>query len=380
MKQFKKHKRKKHHRSPPGAAPGTITADPDAQQSSIEVIAYGPDALHQNKINTIEEMPARAGAHRVLWINVTGLRDAELIQSIGRKFNLHPLAMEDIVNTHQRPKLEAYPEYLFIVTRMPVNPPPDEGTGEATPNTDTPWATHTGQLETEQVAICLGKDFVLTFQERPGDVFDPVRKRLQAEGGRLRANGADYLAYALIDAAVDSFFPLMEVYGEKVEDLEQNVVQKPEFGHIAYIHDLKRDLLTARRAVWPQREMLNAVIRDESPFIGHETKLFFRDCYDHTIQLIDMIETYREIASGLIDIQLSSVSNKMNEVMKVLTIIATIFIPLTFISGIYGMNFEDMPELHLRYGYPAALAAMFVIAFALLIWFRRKGWLGDGQT
>jgi magnesium transporter len=209
-----------------------------------------------------------------------------------------------------------------------------------------------------------------------------VRHRLRNGSGRLSSRGADYLAYALLDAAVDAFFPVMETCGERVEDLETDVVTKRDIDQIARIHDLKRDLLTARRAVWPQREMLNAIIRDETRLVSADTKVFLRDCYDHTVQLIDMIETYREIASGLVDIQLASQSNRMNEIMKILTIIATIFIPLSFIVGVYGMNFDtaspwNMPELKWRYGYPAVWILMIAIAVGLLVWFRRKGWIGN---
>ncbi|MGF1591956.1 MAG: magnesium/cobalt transporter CorA [Kiloniellaceae bacterium] len=388
---MKRRRHRTYHRSPPGASPGTLTIDPDAPRPEVQLISYGPDDLSERKLAAIEELPPMPSGHAVRWLNVSGLGDPATIQKIGEMFGLHPLALADIANVSQRPKVEAYEKHLFIVTRMPLNPArEDDGGGHpaSPPASDSgaaPWAEHAGRLVTEQVAICIGKDFVITFQEQPGDVFEPVRARLRAASGRIRTRGTDYLAYALLDAAIDSFFPLLEVYGERVEDLEQGVVEQPELGYIADIHDLKRDLLTARRSVWPQREMLNALIRDETSFIADETKLYLRDCYDHTIQLIDMIETYREIASGLVDIQLSSVSNRMNEVMKVLTVIATIFIPLTFFAGVYGMNFDpeaspwNMPELAWRYGYPASLLFMVLIAAGLLLWFRHKGWLGGAQ-
>ena len=255
-------------------------------------------------------------------------------------FGLHPLALEDTVNLHQRPKVETYDGYLFIVLRMPV----------ALPSTD---GVSASRLETEQVTMALGRDFVVTFQERSGDCFGPVRHRLRNPGGQIRQRGPDYLAYALIDAAIDAFFPILEAYGEQVEELEDDVVSQPGNRQIARIHELKRNLLTARRALWPLRDMVNALLREDSPLIDKQTLIYLRDCHDHASQLIDMIETYREICSGLVDIHLSSVSNRMNEVMKVLTIIATIFIPLTFIAGVYGMNFDphagplSMPELEL---------------------------------
>lgn len=389
-------RRKKYFRSPPGSPPGTVTVDPNARKAEIDVISYGADArpetIVRQKIASIDDLPPLPPGHDIRWINIEGVGDADVIRKIGAKFDLHPLALSDIANVTQRPKVEAYDTHLFIVTRIPLNPasadwqPGATETDAVERTDDAPWASYADHLATEQVAICLGKDYILTFQEAPGDVFEPVRRRLRHENGRLSGRGVDYLAYALLDAAVDSYFPILEVYGERVEDLEQDVVERPEFGYIAHIHDLKRNLLTARRAVWPQREMLNALVRDESPFVCDETKLFLRDCYDHTIQLIDMIETYREIASGLVDIQLSSVSNRMNEVMKVLTVIATIFIPLTFIAGIYGMNFNpekspwNMPELAWRYGYPACLLLMAVIAAALVWWFRRKGWIGGARS
>jgi|AntRauTorcE11897_2_1112592.scaffolds.fasta_scaffold25047_1 magnesium transporter len=385
-------RRNRARRAPPGTAPGTLIADPDAPAPEIQVISYGPDtgtgAVSRRKIASLRELPATPPAHGVCWIDVAGLGDRETIQTIGERFGLHPLALEDTLNVRQRPKVEDYGDHLFIVTRMPTNAPVDddasmEATGSAAPGqTEAAWARHAGQLATEQVTLFVGRGFVITFQERPGDVFEPVRARIAKGAGRIRSRGADYLAYALLDAAIDSFFPLLEVYGERVEDLEQEVVERPEPAHIARIHDLKRDLLTARRTIWPQREMLSTLVREEWPLVTDETRIFLRDCYDHSIQLMDMIETYREIASALIDVQLSSVSNRMNEVMKVLTMIATVFIPLTFIAGVYGMNFDpaagpwSMPELGWRYGYPATLLGMAAIGGGLLFWFRRKGWLG----
>jgi magnesium transporter len=357
-------------RAPPGTPPGTLIADPNAPAPEIHMISYGPErgpsGLHRQRVASVDELPAVPEGHRVCWIDIAGLGDHETIRRIGERFAFHPLALEDTLNVRQRPKVEDYDDHLFIVTRMPMNEAAER------------------DLVTEQVAFFLGDGFVITFQERPGDVFEPVRKRLEKASGRIRSRGADYLAYALLDAAIDSFFPLLEAYGERVETLEQEVVTRPESAHIAHIHDLKRDLLTARRTIWPQREMLNTLVREESALITDETRIFLRDCYDHTIQLMDMIETYREVASGLVDVQLSSVSNRMNEVMKVLTMIATVFIPLTFIAGIYGMNFDpqagpwNMPELGWRYGYPVALLSMVVIGGVLLLWFRRKGWWGGG--
>ncbi len=370
--------------APPGSAPGTLTISPSAQKPQLDVFSFGPDVdsstIRRQPIAAIAELPAFSPGHTVRWVNVSGLGDESVLREIGERFHIHPLTLADIANTTQRPKTEAYDDYLFIVTRMPVEstaPSPASATADAQPA-----ASACESLVTEQLSICVGRDFVLTFQENPEDVFEPVRHRLMNDGSLLRKRGPDYLAYALLDAAIDAFFPILEAYGEDVDQLETDVIEKPVINQIARIHDLKRNLLTARRAVWPQREMLNAIVREETPFISSATKVFLRDCYDHTIQLIDMIETYREIASGLVDIQLSSQSNRMNEIMKVLTIIATIFIPLSFIAGVYGMNFNtsspwNLPELRWRYGYPAVLALMAAIAISLLVWFWRKGWIGN---
>lgn len=384
--------RRKRRRTRPGAPPGTLSADPGASKPKIHLISFGPDVFAERDLVSPDQLSALPQDHVVRWLNVDGLGDTETIRRIGIAFGLHPLALEDILDVHQRPKVEAYEDHLFIITRMPVNGPlPNDQAGNAQAIFNPPGATTpenagpAGRLETEQVALCLGRDFVVTFQERPGDIFEPVRRRLRGASGQLRAHGADYLAYTLIDAAIDAFFPLLEFYGERVEELESEVVERPEVSQIARIHDLKRDLLTARRAIWPQRELLNALIRDESALVSAQTRIYLRDCYDHTIQLIDMIETDREIASGLIDIHLSSISNRMNEVMKVLTVIATVFIPLTFIVGIYGMNFDsnaspwNMPELEWRYGYPVTMLAMAVIAAGLLASFWRRGWIGKGE-
>lgn len=377
----------------PGSAPGTLRADPDAPKPEIQVITYGPvagpDGMQRTRVDSIDALPAMPTGHEVFWVDITGLGDLETIRKVGERFGLHPLALEDVLNVHQRPKAEEYEEHLFVVTRMPDVSPgrPAEDAHGSDHADETPAAggAPPGRLATEQLSICIGPGFVVTFQETPGDVFEPVRERIRKGNGRIRRRGSDYLAYALVDAAIDSFFPLLESYGERVDELEEAVVHRPAAGHVAHIHELKRELLAARRTVWPQREMLNTLMREESPFVEAETRIFLRDCYDHTIQLMDMIETYREITSGLIDVQLSSVSNRMNDVMRVLTMIATIFIPLTFIAGVYGMNFDpeagpwSMPELDWRYGYPAILAVMAATACALLFWFRRKGWLGRGR-
>ncbi|MGH8742320.1 MAG: magnesium/cobalt transporter CorA, partial [Burkholderiales bacterium] len=282
----------------------------------------------------------------------------------GERYGLHPLTIADVVNAHQRPKLESHDDHLFIVLRLP---------------------DRTEGLVTEQLSILLGRDFVLTFQERPGDCFDPVRERLRRPESPMRGRGVDYLAYALIDALVDSYFPLLESYGEQLEALEEQVIARPEPARVVQIQRLRRELLEVRRALWPQREVLNALLREDTPCIAPGTRLFLRDCADHTAQLLDMVEIHREVTSGLLDLHLSSVSTRMNEIMKVLTIIATIFMPLSVIASIFGMNFNtetspwNMPELDWYFGYPFALLLMALVAAGMLVMFWRKGWLGGDR-
>jgi magnesium transporter len=360
-------------RSAPGSPPGTLIIDPQSPLPRLQALTYGLNAFEERTPASLDELEASVGEGRTLWLNVDGLGHAETLERIGARFALHPLALEDVVNVHQRPKFEEYDDHLFLIVRMPLTPPG-------------PTASEPGVLHTQQVAICLGRDHVVTFQEVAGDAFEPVRHRLRNASSALRKGGADYLAYALVDAAIDAYFPLLEGFGERLEVLESEVVGQPRRVHVMQIHDLKRDLLTVRRAIWPMRDLLAAMLRDDTPLIAEHTRIYLRDCHDHTIQLIDMLETYREIASGLVDIHLSSLSNRMNEVMKVLTIIATIFIPLTFVAGVYGMNFDraagpwNMPELAWRYGYPAVMALMLAVAFGLILWFRRMGWLGGDAS
>lgn len=343
---------RKPHRSPPGSAPGTMTIDPDAGKPRLHAMLIGPDGVEET--DSPEIAPPPEG--RVLWLNVTGLGDLTTLQTLARVFSLHPLAMEDVVSRNQRPKAEDYENHQFLVLRMP-DPTADD-------------------LSTEQVSVFLAGRAVITFENRRGDVFDPVRARLRNPQSPIRGRGADYLTYALIDAAIDSFFPVVDRMGERLESLEDAIIAETGAVTIGTIHATKHDLMALRSTIWPMRDMLSAILREEHPRFCESTRIYLRDAQDHTFQLIDMIETYREIASGLVDIFLSAQSNRMNEVMQVLTLIATIFIPLTFIVGVYGMNFVDMPELHWRWGYPAVLMLMAVIALALTAWFRRKGWLG----
>jgi magnesium transporter len=347
-----------------GAAPGTLAADPNALPPEIRVIAYGPDTFVEKHPASLEDVQSLMGQHPITWVDVAGIGDLNTIEQLGRMFHLHPLALEDVLNVPQRPKAEQYGQSLFLVLHMPT-------LGE--------------HLALEQMSLFLGKDFVVTFQERPGDCLDNVRERLRKGRERIRGSGPDYLTHAVIDAIVDSYFPILETIGERLEALETAILARPMQRHVTRLHGLKRDLLGFRRDVWPLREVLNTLVRGETPLIAAENRVYFSDCYDHAVQTIDLVESYRDISSGLMDLYLSSMSNRMNEVMKVLTIIATIFIPLSFIAGLYGMNFDtkrspwNLPELNWYLGYPYALAIMAAIAVVMLIYFRRKEWIGAGR-
>jgi len=351
-------------RTPPGAAPGTLVADPAAPKPIVRLLAYGPAGCVERELRTIAEVnqiPQFVEQYPVTWINVEGLGDADVVSRIGKIFELHPLALEDVLNTHQRSKVEQYGDTLFIVARV------IEGGV---------------RLESDQLGMFLGKRFVVTFQHLIGDCLDPVRDRIRQGRGIIRTSGADYLAYSLLDSVVDSYFPILEAFGEEIESLEEAIISEKDDGIISAIHDVKGKLLLIRRSVWPLREALHVLARDPIPVIQSETRIYLRDCMDHTYQMIDLLETYRELASDLLDLYHSSLSNRMNEVMQVLTVIATIFIPLTFIVGVYGMNFDthvspwNMPELEWYWGYPAIWAVMLAVAGGLLVFFRRKGWLG----
>lgn len=354
---------RRRRRGKPGVAPGTLTFDPEAQHSAIRVMAYGPEGVEEREIQDSGELQALLAKWPVTWVNVEGLGDGKTIQRIGEIFKLHALALEDVVNTHQRPKVDQYGDQYFIVTRM---------------------LSGDGPLESEQLSLFFGERFVLTFQERTGgDCLDPVRERIRLGRGRIRTAGPGYLTYAIVDAVVDHYFPVLERYGERLQELEEQVLADPSKESVLEIQAVRRDLLAIRRAVWPLREAINTLVRDASPLITDETRLFLRDAYDHSIQLIDLLENHRELAAGLMEFYLSSLAQRTNDVMRVLTIIATIFIPLTFIAGVYGMNFDptvspwSMPELRWYLGYPFSLVLMLAVAVGLLFFFRRKGWLGS---
>ncbi len=346
----------------PGTPPGTLRPPekPRTEKASIHVIDYGPDSLEEREVDSMEEVLRFRDTSSVTWINVNGIHEVELLQQLGAHYGLHPLALEDVLNTGQRPKFEDYGETAFIVMK------------------DIRWRDC---VESEQVSLFLGRGWVISLQEAPGDPFDPVRERIRRGKGRIRRSGADYLVYALIDALVDAYFPVLEQVGEKLERLEERLMGAPDQKTLKEIHRLKRELLLLRRFSWPQREVINALQREELLLVEKETRVYLRDCYDHTIQILDMVETYRDLAAGMLEVYLSSVSNRLNEIMKVLTILASIFIPLTFVVGVYGMNFNtsvspwNMPELNWYWGYPAVLVGMLVLVGLMLYYFRRKKWL-----
>ncbi|MHC5004499.1 MAG: magnesium/cobalt transporter CorA [Planctomycetota bacterium] len=347
-------------RKPPGTAPGTIEVDPAAPKPVITVIGYGPDAMEEQRVDSVEQIPELLGRWPVVWINVDGLGDRDVVARLGEILRLHPLALEDVVNVHQRAKVEPYEDHLFVVARM---------------------ARQGERLETEQVSFFVGSGFLLTFQERVGDDFDLVRQRIRSGRKRIRGAGPDYLCYALLDALVDAYFAVLEGFSERLQALEDRALGSPDKSTAGDIHEIRRELLRVRRAIWPHREALSSLLRDELAGVSETTRLHLRDVYDHAIQIIDMVETYREIASGLMDLYLSGVSNRLNEIMKVLTIFAAIFIPLSFIAGIYGMNFDtespwNMPELSWSLGYPFAIGLMVLTATSLLAYFWFKGWIG----
>ncbi len=343
----------------PGTSPGTIVHRPagDGAGSRLTLIAFDADHYQKKEISTIAEAFPLAPAPAVTWINIDGLHDTALIEAVGHRFGIHPLTLEDILNLGQRPKAEDFDAYVYIVFKM-LSYPQD-----------------TDHIESEQVSLVVGPDFLISFQEAPGDVLAPVRERLEKGKGRIRRAGSDYLAYALIDAVVDHYFIVLETFGEKIEDLEAELLSDPTPHSLQHLYAMKRNIIFFRKQVWPMRELLNRLVKKETPLIDASVDVFLNDVYDHTIQIIDTIESFRDIMTGLLDIYLSTISNRMNEIMKMLTIIATIFIPLTFIAGIYGMNFEYMPELKWHWAYPALWGVFIAIFLGMLAWFKHKKWL-----
>ncbi len=358
MGRRRKERKKRSH--VPGTLPGTLVAHAEADPEPVRIFlfSYDSERCEERTLRPDEIASLTVPDHGVLWLDIWGLSDPAVVKAVGDRFGFHPLALEDVLNLPQRPKVDRYEGHMLIVLREILYPE-----------------------EPEQVSIFLSDRVVVTFQERAGDPFDSIRDRLRRGLGRIRSAEADYLVYALCDAIIDSFFPTLEKMGDNVEELEERVIQSPSPDLFREIRQMKKGLLEVRRAVWPARDAMNELLREDSPLVNAETRVFLRDCYDHTIQVMDMIETYREMAGSLVEEYMSSMSNRMNEIMKVLTMMATIFIPLSFIAGLYGMNFDhqsspfNMPELYWRYGYPFVLILMAVTAAGLLYYFRRKKWL-----
>jgi magnesium transporter len=348
----------------PGTAPGTLRPRDQPPEFPVEmqIVRYDPEHLVEAELHSVADLD-KVPEEEMCWIDVVG-HDVDLVARLGERLDVHPLALEDVVNVGQRPKVEDYGPTLFVVLDLIQCRDPGP------------------VLVKEQVSLVIQEGLLLSFREQPGAVFDPVRVRLRnGVGRRIRTMGADYLAYALVDTVVDHVFPVLDRIGERIETIETSLLEDPAKSDLDELHRLKRDLLLMRRSVWPLRDAVGSLVRGDHDLIAEETRVFLRDVGDHVAHAIDVIETYREMASSLVDLYLSSVSNRMNEVMKVLTIIATIFIPLSFVAGLYGMNFDreaspwNMPELGWYWGYPAALAVMVGIALALLVFFRRKGWI-----
>lgn len=347
-------------RAPVGTPPGTLIPDEKASPTTLRLTLVDDEAVEEIPQATIADVEDGMASGKRLWLDVVGLGDLDMLSELARIFSITPLALEDIHNTGQRPKVDIYGEHALVFMHM---------------------ISGNDVASKEQLAILFDRLHVVTFQERPEDCLDPIRRRLSAPQGRMRRGGAPYLAYAIIDTVVDAYFPLLEAIGDGLETLEDQVTRNPRPNNVARLHQLKREMLVVKRALWPTREMLATMTREDFDLVPAAVNLYLRDTYDHAVQLIDIVETYRELASGLLDLYLSSISTRMNEVMKVLTIVSTIFIPLTFLAGIWGMNFDpstspwNMPELSAYYGYPLALLSMAVVGMMLVLYFRWKKWL-----
>jgi len=346
---------------PPGSP--VFVGEKVAAAFGISVVEYGPEHFSVAVCNRPEEAGKTRAAGANTWIRVHGLHDAAAVEALCLRFGLHPLTIEDILHTGQRPKIDYYEDYLFLVINLVSH---DKESGE---------------MSMEQISLILGRDLLISFQEKDSAIFAPVLDRIRANKGRIRKMGAGYLAYSLLDTVVDSFFAVLEKIGEEIEDLEEELIAAPSPDTLQSIHFLKREMILLRKSIWPLREIINGLQRDESQFLDGAVLPFLKDLYDHTIQILDTVETFRDIIAGMIDIYLSAVSNRMNEVMKVLTMFAVVFIPLTFIAGVYGMNFNpgrspfNMPELNWYFGYPFALGLMASTVLVMLLYFRRKKWV-----
>lgn len=344
---------------PVGAAPGVLIYVGEKKTGRVytSMLNYKQEHVYESEAVTIEEFNQLKLQPGVTWLNICGVHDIDFMAQLGRLSGIHPLTLEDIVNTRQRPKVDDFDDYIYLVFKMLTFDPETE------------------LIRTEQISLIIDEGSVISLQEVQGNVFDPVRERIKRGKGRIRAAGSSYLAYALIDAVVDHYFVILENLGEKIEIIEQGLIDNPSAPLLESIHKLKREMILFRKQVWPMREMVTRLIKTESPIIQESTGIFYSDVYDHIVQVTDTIDSFRDILSGMLNLYFSTVSNRMNEVMKMLTIMATIFIPLTFIAGIYGMNFEFMPELRLKFGYFTALAVMAAIGIAMVIYFKNKKWL-----
>ena len=343
----------------PGEAPGLLKLSQDSPQEPplITLIEYGPDCLEERKDVGCDELLVHLSNELVTWINLDGLGDLSVLRVLGEHFNLHPLALEDVVDTNQRPKVEQYDDYLFIVAKMI-------------------YLDKDNEIGGEQVSMFLGKGFLITLQEEPErDVFEPVRARIRSGKGRIRKASSDYLAYALLDSIIDHYFPVLESIGTEIDQIEDELVENPLVRPVGSLHEHKRTLTQIRRMVWPLRDVTNSLLHEDPGLIHPETKVYLRDCYDHSVQLMDVVETYRDVLSGLTEIHISSIGLRTNEIMRILTVISAIFIPLTFIAGVYGMNFQHMPELAWPRGYFACLGLMLLVATAQIIYFKLRRWL-----
>ncbi|AII59263.1 MAG: magnesium/cobalt transporter CorA [Dehalococcoides mccartyi] len=342
-----------------GMLPGSVVfiGEGKTEPASLSLSSYTPDSYQPLPLKTLADCSTQVKqSGGIVWVKVSGLQDTAMVEELGKCFNLHPLTLEDVVNTEQRPKLEDYGNYLFAVIKA------------------LHWDSELKKTRSEHISLILGKNFLISFQEHQSDIFNPIHQRLQSDNGRIRKLGADYLLYSILDIIVDGYFSLIEGFGDYLDEIEEQLLSSPSSQTLKQISEAKKEMLFIRKSIWPVRETVAAIERSETPLIDKSSHIYFRDIYDHLIQQIDTGETYRDMLSNMIDIYLSSLSNRMSEVMKVLTIFASIFIPLTFIVGIYGMNF-DIPELRFSWGYPGILLFMLAIALVLVLFFKRKKWL-----